>query len=228
MGGGFRMGMGCPMHPRCRWRIGAGEVKLQPYRLLVGIVENRRVEGKVRQEIVADLGAIDGYLLPGFYAGLDPIIAENEMGSLHWRCASLYARAAFWQALHEKLSRLANRIDAQTAAALMAAIHSRIPMLRDGEMQSIDREIVIHNAQNNLNYAESLIDGNEKELADLEEWKLTLQQKGQKLRQLQQQGQQYSQLTEQEVRDMVGAQTGMLEQLSGVSDTLERVRARQS
>jgi hypothetical protein len=61
------------MRPRCRWRIGVEHgVELQPYRLLVSLIENRRVDGKVRQEHVASLGAIDGHLLPSFYAGIDP------------------------------------------------------------------------------------------------------------------------------------------------------------
>jgi hypothetical protein len=62
---GFRFLTGCPLRPRCRWRIGGGRV---PYRLLVAVIENRRVNGKVRQEHVADLGAIEGHWLPSFFA----------------------------------------------------------------------------------------------------------------------------------------------------------------
>ena len=60
------------MKPRCRWRIGVDHgLALVPYRLHVQLAENRRVDGKVRQEHVADLGAIDGAMLADFWAGID-------------------------------------------------------------------------------------------------------------------------------------------------------------
>ena len=42
----------CRTKPRCRWRIGQEEV-LAPYRLKVILVENKRVNGKVKQETIA-------------------------------------------------------------------------------------------------------------------------------------------------------------------------------
>jgi hypothetical protein len=55
-----------------RWAITAdGDLARLPYRLEVSIVENRRINGKVKQEQVAWLGTIDAHLLPGFWDGLD-------------------------------------------------------------------------------------------------------------------------------------------------------------
>ena len=85
LGPGFRAGKGCPMRPRCRWRIGLDQdVILVPYRLLVSLIANKRVEGKVRQEHVADLGAIDGHLLPMFFRGLRRKLLERFAASSGW------------------------------------------------------------------------------------------------------------------------------------------------
>lgn len=136
----------CYMKPRCRWHVGARQnLELEPYRLLVSLIENRRTNGIVKQETVAELGAIDGHLLPGFYAGIDPAIVEqitadeagpalpierNDLVFLcrSWQRASLDLRIKFWQNLHEVLSRLSNRIDAATAHKIMDAINARIPL----------------------------------------------------------------------------------------------------
>src|SRR5262245_61594079 len=72
-------------------------------RLLVSLAETRRVGGKVQQEHVADLGAIDG----------EPTVE---------------ARIAFWKRLHERLARLGNRLDAAKLASILGAINKRIPM----------------------------------------------------------------------------------------------------
>src|SRR5262245_29757582 len=72
-------------------------------RLLVSLAETRRVGGKVRQEHVADLGAID----------LEPTVE---------------ARVAYWKRLHERLSRLGNRVDSTKLATILGAINARIPM----------------------------------------------------------------------------------------------------
>jgi hypothetical protein len=61
---------------RSRWRIGVDQgAELQPYRLLVSVIENRRVEGKVRQEHIADLGAtisFTGFMLASIRRSLMP------------------------------------------------------------------------------------------------------------------------------------------------------------
>src|ERR1017187_370375 len=119
----------CPMRPRCRWRIGAGvteDIWLVPYRLLVSLVETRRIDGKVRQECVADLGAIDGHLLPGFYAGLDPATVANICED-DWPARSECHRAGFWQSVDKRLARLGNRLAAEAEHAIRRALHDRVP-----------------------------------------------------------------------------------------------------
>jgi hypothetical protein len=106
------------MKPRCRWLI---DGKLTPYRLLVALIENRRIGGKVRQEHVADLGSIDGYLLPGFYPAGAPAVDK-------WRHASVIARDEFWKYVRVVLARLANRVSAEAADSIVAAIAQRIPI----------------------------------------------------------------------------------------------------
>jgi hypothetical protein len=117
--GGLRMGKGCPMKPRCRWLI-AG--KLVPHRLLVALIENRRVDGKVKQEQIADLGSIDGYLLSGFYPDGAP--ADEQ-----WHRASVQARLRFWRVvLDDVLPRLANRVSEEVREGIVASILQRIPI----------------------------------------------------------------------------------------------------
>jgi hypothetical protein len=74
----------CPMKPRCPRRIGLSELlaePIAPYRLQVALIENRRVAGRVRQEHVADLGSVAGYLLPEFWTSLDPAIKADNWDS---------------------------------------------------------------------------------------------------------------------------------------------------
>jgi hypothetical protein len=131
---------------RSRWRIGVDQgAKLQPYRLLVSVIENRRVEGKVRQEHIADLGAIDGHLVSGFYAGVDPAVVNailagaDGCGMEQWYRKSVRTRAGFWRGVHDVLSRLSNRIDAETAAKLISTINARIPMLSADEAAALEK-----------------------------------------------------------------------------------------
>jgi hypothetical protein len=60
---------------------------LVPYRLLVSLVMSERVNGAVGQRHIADLGAIDGYLLPEFFVGLEPEIVD-KLKTMHWRITS--------------------------------------------------------------------------------------------------------------------------------------------
>jgi hypothetical protein len=66
------MGKGCPEKPRCRWRSGLPDLELVPRRLLVSLIATWRVNGRVQQEHVADLGSIDAHMLPSFFAGVEP------------------------------------------------------------------------------------------------------------------------------------------------------------
>jgi hypothetical protein len=81
-------------------------------RLQVSLIETRWAAGKVRSEHVAGLGSID-------------------------QPASVAGRIAFWQALHDRLRRLANRIDAAQQAAIMGKIHERIPMVTPEEQRAL-------------------------------------------------------------------------------------------
>src|SRR5579863_6648831 len=79
-------------------------------RLQVSLVETRRGGGRVRHEHIASLGSIE-----------TPPSVED--------------RIAFWQRLHERLAKLANRVDAATQAKVLADIHARIPMVMIDEQQ---------------------------------------------------------------------------------------------
>jgi hypothetical protein len=124
VGPGFRVGKGCPMKPRCRWRIKG----LVPYRLLVALIENRRIDGKVRQEHIADLGSIAGHLLPGFYPDGPP--ADDR-----WHYASLLERHEYWLKVDELMLRLANRVSAEAVELIVARIEDRIPRPTGGDDQ---------------------------------------------------------------------------------------------
>lgn len=81
-------------------------------RLQLSLVETRRVGGKIVHEHIASLGSI---IVPSAVAG----------------------RVAFWQKLHERLARLANRIDASALEKLIGAVHARVPMVTIEEIRSL-------------------------------------------------------------------------------------------
>jgi hypothetical protein len=92
------------------------------------LAECRRIDGKVKQEHIADLGSIEGCLLLSFWAGIEPEHANAARLNLEeWFKASIRARIAFWRPLEEKLARLANRVNEDERAAIRAAIEKRIP-----------------------------------------------------------------------------------------------------
>ena len=78
----------------------------------VSLVETRRTEGKVRHEHIAGLGSV---VIP----------------------SDVPERIAFWRKLHERLARLANRIDSETQDKLLGQVHGRIPM---DEMRALQNE----------------------------------------------------------------------------------------
>ena len=84
-------------------------------RLYVSLVRTRRVEGKVRQQHLASLGSII----------LSPSVAD---------------RVAFWARLHERLSKLANRIDPAAQGKIMGDIHARVPMPTPDEQRALQLE----------------------------------------------------------------------------------------
>ena len=140
----------CPIKPRCRWRIGVEHgIELAPYRLNVAVVENRRIDGKVRQSCLVQLGSFEGAWLPDFYADVDPDLADQikadvamkveyatitpevakgmQIEVATWQRRSAQKRYQYWEDLDRRLSRLGNRIDPKTEAAIREQIHERIP-----------------------------------------------------------------------------------------------------
>jgi hypothetical protein len=85
------------------------------HRLQASLVENRRVDGRVRHEHIASLGSV----------GTPPSVAD---------------RVEFWRQVHERFSRLGNRIDAEAQAKLLAAVHARIPMATIDEIRALQLE----------------------------------------------------------------------------------------
>jgi hypothetical protein len=72
--------------------------------LQCSLVETRRIDGKVRYEQVASLGAVS-------------------------RSPSVGDRLAFWRRVYEQLAELADRIDAETQGQIISALHSRVPIV---------------------------------------------------------------------------------------------------
>jgi len=152
-GPGYRYSSGCPLRPRCRWLIDGKP----PYRLLVSLIENRRTDGKVRQEHIADFGAIDGHLLHSFYA--EPHDAVSS-----WSIRSICARLAFWNDLEERLARLSNRISAEEADKLRAAVHARIPKPTDADIEKVE----FWHTENDRSYLQNNIKSEWREIAQAE------------------------------------------------------------
>ena len=84
-------------------------------RLQMSLIETRRVGGKVRHEHIASLGSV-----------VTPPSVED--------------RIAFWTKLHERLAKLANRVDADTLAKVLGAIHAHIPMVTLDEQRTLKLE----------------------------------------------------------------------------------------
>jgi hypothetical protein len=81
-------------------------------RLHVSVVETRREKGKVHHKHVAGFGSVP----------VPPSIDD---------------RLAFWKDLHERMPKLANRLDAATQAKVLSQIHDRIPMVVVDEQRAV-------------------------------------------------------------------------------------------
>jgi hypothetical protein len=86
-----------------------------PYRLQISLVETRLVDGKVRHEHVASLGAII----------LTPSVAD---------------RVAFWARLHDRITNLSNRIGPEAQGRILGEIHARVPMVTPDELRALQLE----------------------------------------------------------------------------------------
>ena len=125
----------CHAKPRCRWLIGHDE-QLVPYRLKVMLVENRRVEGKVKQETIAVLGSIEATWLPEFWDGINKK-AATKLKTKDWLLHSLYERVAFWKIANQRLARLSNRLGPDLKRMRLAA-HARVPWPKEPERKLLE------------------------------------------------------------------------------------------
>jgi hypothetical protein len=81
----------------------------------MSLIETKRVDGRVRHEHIASLGSVPMAPTPG-------------------------DRLAFWKRLHERLGKLANRVDPETQAKVLGQIHARVPMVTLDEQRAIELE----------------------------------------------------------------------------------------
>jgi hypothetical protein len=79
--------------------------------LQCSLVETHRVDGAVRYEQVASLGAVPA----------SPSVSD---------------RTAFWRRVYETLAGLASRIDAETQGKIISAVHSRVPIVTPSEQRA--------------------------------------------------------------------------------------------
>jgi hypothetical protein len=86
-----------------------------PRRLQLSLVETRREAGKVRHEHVASLGVVPSPL-------------------------TVAGRVEYWQDLHQRLGRLSNRLDDETKAKILGAVHARVPMPTVDEIHALNLE----------------------------------------------------------------------------------------
>jgi hypothetical protein len=80
--------------------------------LQCSLVETRRIDGKVRYEQVASLGAVS-------------------------RSPSVGDRLAFWRRVYEQLAELADRIDAETQGQIISSVHARVPIVTPNEQRAL-------------------------------------------------------------------------------------------
>jgi hypothetical protein len=76
--------------------------------------------------------------------------------------ASVDDRIAFWQALHECMARLANRVDAATQAKVFGSIHERVPMVVVDEQRAVQ----LRNAEADERFWSGMRDNNQATIDD--------------------------------------------------------------
>jgi hypothetical protein len=92
------------------------------HRLQTSLIENRRVDGKVRHEHIASLGSIT----------LPPSVAD---------------RITFWQRLHGRLAKLSNRVTTEDQGKVLGAVHAKVPMVTADEQRALQLENAKADAQ---------------------------------------------------------------------------------
>jgi hypothetical protein len=124
------------MKPRCRWATVAPDgTHLHPYRIKAAIVESTRVNGKVRQDVVADLGAIDATWLESFWAAAPDPALRHEF----WELQSLRARVEFWDGVLTRMGAIGdNRLGKDERVVLRRAIHKVVPWVMEPERKRLE------------------------------------------------------------------------------------------
>jgi hypothetical protein len=125
-------------HPRSRrrWVIGREEEeKLVPFSIKVMLVENHRVDGKVKQDIVAALGGIDATWLESFWERMpDPALRCEK-----WEQGSLQRRTIFWEGVLGRMSQIGdNRLSKDERVAIRRAIHKVVPWVMEPERKRLE------------------------------------------------------------------------------------------
>ncbi len=135
---------------RRRWTIGG----LEPYRIKVLLVENTRVAGKVRQEIVAVLGSIDATWLESFWESAPDLALRHQC----WEQRSLTARVAFWEGVLERMGAIGdNRLSKDDRVAARRAIHKVIPWVMEPERKRLEL-LIAQNEFKEGQWARSMIE----------------------------------------------------------------------
>jgi hypothetical protein len=116
--------------------IGRGEGQsLEPYRIKVMLVENTRINGKVKQKIVAMLGSINATYLESFW---EPI-PDPAMRNANWERYSLLERTEFWRDVLDRMSKIGNnRLSKDDRVAIRRAIHKVIPWVMEPERKRLE------------------------------------------------------------------------------------------
>jgi hypothetical protein len=165
------------MRPRCRWVIDKTR-RMEPYRLKVALVENTRVDGKVKQELVATLGSIDATWLDSFWAA----VGDDELARFRvpdWRHQSLKARRAFWQDVLARMGKIGdNRLTQDQRKAIRREIHKVVPWVMEHERTELElaeakREFKA--AQKSQANTQAMVVANDKLIASTQAKRETLQ-----------------------------------------------------
>ncbi len=107
---------------------------LELYRLKVEVLANSRVNGKIKQEVVASLGSIDALWLESFWMAAP----APEWRPVNWELWSLTNRTAFWQAVLGRMARVGdNRLSKDDRVAIRRAMHKVVPWVMEPERKRL-------------------------------------------------------------------------------------------
>jgi hypothetical protein len=100
----------------------------------VMLIENRRVAGKVKQELVAVLGSIDTTWLESFWARMPDLGLRHQK----WELGSLRRRTAFWEGVLARMGQIGdNRLSKDDRVAIRRAIHNVVPWVMEPERKRL-------------------------------------------------------------------------------------------